>query len=189
MHSRQCHILDESRAGQLLPEVKPLHAGIDTAAKHFRRREFGARLVQVDVRRHLPVADAIVVADPCENPGLHDEFLVAENLLRSLFEQFAHLGAGPAHRRAAVLDGKAAGRIAFVGRYPGIGRRHPDAVEIDAKLFRRDGSDRGHHALAQFHLAGPDGEKACSVDRYPTVQLRICGKVGRQLCGHGCRPV
>ena len=102
-------------------------------------------------------------------------------LLRGEIDQHrAHLGAGQAQRRAAVLDRLTAGGLPLVGRQRGVGRKdlHPRRREIE--LLGGDLPERGQDALPELDLAGVDRGVAVAADPDPGLQRTIVVEAARQ---------
>jgi hypothetical protein len=103
-----------------------------------------------------------------------------EPLGRKIEEDRAHLGAGQAQRRAAVLHRLAACSLALVRCLGRIAGDQPDAGERQVELLGRDLLERGEDALAELDLAGEDGSGAIGVDADPAVEPAIVLQASRQ---------
>ena len=172
----QPHVLDESgAAGDLGRDVEARHGFSDDPVARRRLRRCLRRCLAIEIGHcELAVADLASVRRRDDTVG-HRQLIRRhpEPLGRELEEDRAHLGAGHAQRRAAVLDRLAAGGLALVRRLAGIAGNHRDAGERQIELLGRDLRERGENALPQLDLAGEDGGGAVGVDADPAVELAI----------------
>ena len=100
----------------------------------------------------------------------------------------AHLGAGEAQRRAAVLDRLAAGGLAFVRATGAVSAeidRHARQRQIE--FLGRDLPERGQDALPELDLAGEDGGGAVGVDADPGVEHAVVVEAAGQPRGGALR--
>src|SRR5262249_6777580 len=103
-----------------------------------------------------------------------------EALGRKLEQHGAHLGAGEAQRRAAVLDRLAARGLPFVWRAAGISRNHGHMRERHVELLGGDLGERRDDALAELDLAGEDSDPAVGADAQPGIEHPVGFEAARQ---------
>jgi len=95
-------------------------------------------------------------------------------------QQRTRLRRGIHDRGAAVLHRMAAGGVAFVRGQRRIGRDEADHARRDDQFLGRQLDEGGLQSLAQFGLAGEDGDVAAAADPDPGIEHRIFGKIARQ---------
>ena len=169
--------MDEGGSGQLSRKIEPRDGlGRQRAAPHGGFRLVGERDGERNARGKVPIGAAVVAAG-IEETSLFDRQVFrrgVERLRGSSGEKLARFRAGPPHRFAAVLDGIAAGGIAFVRRGRRRAGRDLDLVEPQPEFVRGDGGDGRHRSLAEFDLAGADRHLGgIGVDSDPSIEPRI----------------
>ena len=133
------------------------------------------------MRRQLAVRGGELAVRVADDAALddHRRGLEAQPSDRLGDEQGAYLGAHLRDGGAGGGDRHAAGGQPLVRAVQGVGGQHPHLGDV--QFVGGQLAQRGEDALAQLHLADPDGDGAVGVDAHPSGQPRVGHQRGRQL--------
>ena len=198
-HAGQAHVLHIGHAAAHLGRnVDPRQILADQAPALLAPGNVGlGRDVEREARHQLAIAQGLPV-----RPG--GDAVVQLDLVGGsdeapgggLGQQDTDVGRGVEQRGPAVLHRMAAGRDTLVGRACRVGGDEFDVVGKDRKLIGGDLDQGGLQPLAEFGLAGEDGDATVGADLDPRIELRIFVEIAGQavllgrplrgaLSGHG----